>query len=252
MRSASCLPHLLGTLERIAWVQRHLYPPLAGAARGDARPADRRSVGAARRARGARVSGRPRLHAGPARRPSRADGRARPSLRRGGAARPTIPSGCTGRCARFARVRRRSIRSRPSSSRSAAGSSSRRRRGDAALVARLREAALRDDEPPGGRAPRAERARRPGRVLPLRPRGLGRPDAHAARRGAPRGQRARPRLPVELGARRRARARCCVLAPTSRDRTWSIMGGEDVDAERSRGWWSRWPRAIRSTARASS
>ena len=108
---------LLGALERIGWVQRHLYPPLAREARGDAGPARGRARGAARRAGRPRVPGRSRLHAGSARRGGARDRRAHPRFHGGGAARPRTSSACTARCAARRACRRRSTRWRPCSSR---------------------------------------------------------------------------------------------------------------------------------------
>ena len=104
------------------------------------------------------------------------------------------------------------------------------RRDDAALVGRLRDAALRDDDVRVGVLhARNERDARGGFSLYV-------PEAFDGRASMP--------LVVALHGGhghgrdflwswlREARSRgMLVLAPTSRDRTWSITGGEDVDAE---------------------
>ena len=107
------------------------------------------------------------------------------------------------------------------------------RRDDAALIARLRAAALRDDDVRVGVLhSQNERDARGGFSLYV-------PEAWEAGSA--------PALIVALHGGhghgrdflwswlREARARgMLVLAPTSRDRTWSIMGGEDVDADNLR------------------
>ena len=107
------------------------------------------------------------------------------------------------------------------------------RRDDAALIARLRAAALRDDDVRVGVLhSKNEREARGGFSLYV-------PETWDAGSA--------PALIVALHGGhghgrdflwswlREARARgMLVLAPTSRDRTWSIMGGEDVDADNLR------------------
>src|SRR5262245_39851081 len=108
------------------------------------------------------------------------------------------------------------------------------RREDDALVAALREAARREDDPRVGVLHADhERGRRGGfslyvpELLDLR---SARPLVVALHGGHGHG---RDFLWSWL---REARSRgALVLAPTSRDRTWSIMGGLDVDAEPLRG-----------------
>ena len=106
------------------------------------------------------------------------------------------------------------------------------RRGDDALVERLRAAALEDDAQRGVLHADNERDARGGFSLYV-------PETDA-------GDRARPLVVALHGGHghgrdflwtwlREARARdVLLLAPTSQGRTWSIMGGEDVDAERLR------------------
>jgi len=146
------------------------------------------------------VAGRAPLRAGTARRRRAADPRARLGVRRRGASpgradRP-LPSpaplrpGAGGALSAGARLRAgEPLVSRP-------GPTRRRR---ARRAAPCRGVARR--QRPRRRAARRERARRAGRVLPLRPRALGRAGAHAARRGAARRSRPRPRFPLELAPR---------------------------------------------------
>ena len=109
------------------------------------------------------------------------------------------------------------------------------RRGDDALVARLRAAALRDDEAKVGVLHASnERADRGGFSLYV-------PEAWE---GGPAGTEGRPSrsswrsteatatagISCGRGSARRARAGMLLLSPTSLDRTWSMMG-PDVDAE---------------------
>ena len=96
---------------------------------------------------------------------------------------------------------------------------------------RLRAAALRDDDVRVGVLhSKNERDARGGFSLYVPETWAGRVNTSADRGPA---RRPRARSATSCGAwLREARARgLLVLAPTSRDRTWSIMGGEDVDAD---------------------
>jgi phospholipase/carboxylesterase len=105
------------------------------------------------------------------------------------------------------------------------------RRDDAALVARLRAAALRDDEGPRVGVLHAdnERDARGGFSLYV-------PEAWDGAAPLPlvvalHGGHGHGRDFLWSWVRDARAAGVLVLAPTSRERTWSIMGGEDVDAE---------------------
>ena len=223
------LPHLLGTLERIAWVQRHLYPPLA------ARLAETLA---------------PQIDALSA--PLAAlEGLASPDDlafmrdRLVTVARETVEiirafveaAGSPDDVIGLYRALRRAARAQealyplaPVLEPVSRFFLEPGRRGDAALVARLREAALRDDGLRVGLLhAQNERGDRGGFSLYV-------PEASDGRTPMP--------LVVALHggsghgrdflwswvADARSRA-MLLMAPTSRDRTWSIMGGEDVDAD---------------------
>src|SRR2546426_8287064 len=152
------------------------------------------------RSRGTRVDGRSSLHAGSARRGGAAARRDRRGLRRrGGLARRShwYLSG-----AATLRTGARDALSAGAGPRAGEplvpGAGAPRRRHPPGTAAGRGAAGRRG---PGGRAARRERARRPGRLLPLRPRALGRPVADADGRGPARGPRPWSRLPLELAPR---------------------------------------------------
>ena len=222
------LPPLLTTLERVGWVQRHLYPPLAtrlaevlvpcaeeitgplGAVEGLACPDDLRFL------RDPLVSA------------------ARQTLELvaifvDAAQPPGDPMGLYLALRRFARVQETLYPLAPVFEPLSRWFLEPARRDDEALVSRLRAAALRDDSARVGVLHGSnERDTRGGFSLYV-------PEQSDGRRPMP--------LVVALHGGhghgrdflwawlREARSReALVLSPTSRDRTWSIMGGDDVDA----------------------
>ena len=234
-----------GALDRAEWVQRQLF-----------RPAGRlgRALGAARGATGADRSPRSRPRRGPTTCASCASGWP------GGAAGPRADRGLRrrgrGPASRWALPRAASLGPLqealyplyPVLAPVSRWFLEADRRDDDGLVERLRAGALRED------------GVRPGSCT----RRTSGPAAAGSRSTCRRRRRPAPApLIVALhggtGTRRdflwawlrEARTRgALLLSPTAQDRTWSIMGGEDVDA---RGWrprWRRWRSATRSIARA--
>ena len=223
------LPPLLGALERVAWVQRHLYPPHAGrlaallAPHADAVVEPLRALEA--------LACPPELRF----MRDRLIEVARQSVDLVGAfvdaARsPGEPIGLFRALRRFATVQEALYPLAPALEPVSRWFLEPARRDDDALVARLRDAALRDDD--------------------VRVGVLHAGNARDARGGfslyVPESWDGRAAMPLVVALHggsghgrdflwswlREARARgLLVLAPTSRDRTWSIMGGEDVDAE---------------------
>ncbi len=220
---------MLGTLERVTWVQRHLFPPMAEQL-GEVLASQREPLAAALRAFEA--------FAWPdevAFMRDRLAETARQTLALvdafvAAAAVPDDPIGLYRALRRFAPLQEGLYPLAPALEPVSRWFMEPARRGDDALVARLRAAALRDDERAVGVLHADnERAQRGGFSLYV-------PEDWD-------GQAAMPLVVALHGGHghgrdylwvwlREARARgMLVLAPTSRDRTWSIMGGGDVDAE---------------------
>jgi len=219
---------LLGTLERIGWVQRHLFPPLTAQLAETLAPQGPALRDALREFEGFAW-------------PANLDfmrGRLVEVARQilglleafaAAAAAPEEPIGLYRALRRFAPIQEALYPLAPALHPVSRWFLEPARRDDEALVARLREAALREDEPRRGVLHAAnERDQRGGFSLYVPEIWDGRtplPLVVALHGGHGHG---RDYLWVWL---REARARgMLVLAPTSRDRTWSIMGGEDVDA----------------------
>jgi phospholipase/carboxylesterase len=225
----SLLSPLLGTLERVTWVQRHLFPPLADRLASELAP------------RAALLSAPLRaLEAGEWPAPSRfLKDRLIDVTRQtlalvdafvAAARTPEDPIGLYRALRRFSPLQEALYPLAPVLDPVSRWFLDPERRGDDALVARLRAGALRDDDARVGVLhSRNEREDRGGFSLYV-------PETWEAASA--------PALIVALHGGhghgrdflwawvREARARgMLVLAPTSRDRTWSIMGGEDVDAE---------------------
>ena len=225
----SLLSPLLGTLERVAWVQRHLFPPLADRLASELAP------------RAALLSAPLRaLEAGEWPAPSRfLKDRLIDVTRQtlalvdafvAAARTPEDPVGLYRALRRFSPLQEALYPLALVLDPVSRWFLDPERRGDDALVARLRAGALRDDDARVGVLhSRNEREDRGGFSLYV-------PETWEAASA--------PALIVALHGGhghgrdflwawvREARARgMLVLAPTSRDRTWSIMGGEDVDAE---------------------
>ena len=126
------------------------------------------------------------------------------------------------------------------------------RRDDDELVARLREGRCATTTCVVGVLHADNERDAPGRLLALRPRAVGRPIADAARWSPCTGAAGTAATFSGAGSREAgARARCSCWPRRPRDRTWSIMGGEDVDAGATApDGRDRSPRATRSIARA--
>jgi phospholipase/carboxylesterase len=224
------LPPLLGTLERVGWVQRHLHPALAGRLADELAPR-------------AEVLAGP-LHA--------VESIAWPDDLRfmrdrlvdvtrqtlgivdafvEAARSPGDPIGLYRALRRYSPTQEALYPLAPVFEPVSRWFLEPARRGDDALVARLRQGALREDGPRVGvMHADNERDARGGFSLYV-------PESWD-------GQTAMPLVVALHGGHghgrdflwtwlREARARgLLLLAPTSRERTWSIMGGEDVDAAR--------------------
>src|SRR6267378_308857 len=186
------LQPLLETLERVTWAQRHLYPPLA------VRLAEQLTPGAEAIAAAARA--------------------------------PDNPIDLYRALRRFARIQETLYPVAPAFEPVSRWFLEPARREDDALVARLREGALRDDEVRVGVLHASnERDSRGGFSVYV-------PEHWD-------GETAMPLVVALHGGHGHgrdflwswladARSRGVLLmAPTSRDRTWSIMGGQDVDAD---------------------
>jgi len=223
------LPPLLQTLERVGWVQRHLHPPLAGRLAEALAPSTPALAGPLRALEGAAWPDE--LHFVR----DRLVDVARQTLELvsafvDAALRPGEPIGLFRALRRFARVQEALYPLAPVFEPVSRWFLDPARRADDALVARLRAAALRDDDARVGVLHAAnERDARGGFSLYVPEPWDGQapmPLVVALHGGHGHG---RDFLWSWLPA---ARAReALVLAPTSRERTWSIMGGEDVDAD---------------------
>jgi phospholipase/carboxylesterase len=222
------LPPLLGTLDRVGWVQRHLYPPMAGHLAEELSPEAQAVAGplsALERATCPAELGfmRDRLVE---------VARRTVDLVRGfveAARSPDDPIGLYRALRRFAPVQETLYPLAPALEPVSRWFLEPARRDDEALIARLRAAAVRDDDVPVGVVhAQNERDARGGFSLYV-------PETWD-------GQAALPLIVALHGGHghgrdflwswlREARSRgMLVIAPTSRDRTWSIMGGPDVDA----------------------
>ena len=239
---AELLSPLLGALERIGWVQRHLYPPLAAKLAETLAPHADALAAPLAALEGLAWPGRSRLHARPARRRRAGDRRAGPRFRRRRRDRPRIRHRpLPGAAPRSARVQEALYPLAPVLEPVSRWFLEPARRDDDALSRGCATAALRDDGEQARRPARGQRARRPGAASRSTCRRRGTADARCRSSWRSTAARPRARLPVELARATRARARCSCCRPTARDRTWSIMGGEDVDAEALRAAWSsRW------------
>ena len=222
------LPPLLRTLERVEWVQRHLYPPLAGRLAETLAPSTD-AVAEPLRALEA-LAWPDDLHFMRDRLVEVA--RLTLDLVAGfveAARRPGEPIGLFRALRRFARVQEALYPLAPVFEPVSRWFLEPARRDDDDLVARLRAAALRDDDVRVGVLHASnERDARGGFSLYVPEPWDGRvpmPLVVALHGGHGHG---RDFLWSWL---RETRARgALLLAPTSRERTWSIMGGEDVDA----------------------
>jgi phospholipase/carboxylesterase len=223
------LPPLLGTLERVAWVQRHLFPPLADRLAAELAPCAALLDGPLRALEGIEWPAEARF----------VRDRLADVTRRALALVEAFAAAARARedpialyraLRRFAPLQEALYPLAPVLDPVSRWFLDPERRDDDALIARLRAAALRDgDVRVGVLHSRNERDDRGGFSLYV-------PETWSAESA--------PALIVALHGGhghgrdflwswvREARARgMLVLAPTSRDRTWSIMGGEDVDAD---------------------
>jgi phospholipase/carboxylesterase len=224
------LAPLLGTLERVGWVQRHLYPPVAPRLAGELAPCAAAIAGPLKAVEALECPDDLRFIRDPLVESSRQTfdlvkifvEAARP---------PGDPMGLYRALRRFTRVQETLYPLAPVFDALSRWFLEPARRDDDALVARLRAAALRDDDG----------ARRTG-VLHA---SNGRDERGGFSLYVPEqsdGQRPMPLVVALHGGHghgrdflwawlREGRSReALVLSPTSRDRTWSIMGGNDVDA----------------------
>ena len=222
------LPPLLHSLERITWAQRHLYPPLAPRLAEELAPSTDAVAGPLRAVEALVCPDELRFMR------DRLVEVARQTLDLvadfvEAARSPGEPIGLYRALRRFARIQEALYPLAPALEPVSRWFLEPARRDDDALVERLRAAALRDDETRRGVLHASnEREVRGGFSLYV-------PEA-------PDGQVPMPLVVALHGGHghgrdflwswlREARGRgVLVLAPTSRDRTWSIMGGEDVDA----------------------
>ncbi len=223
------LPPLLETLERVGWVQRHLYPPLAPRLAEALAPGAEAVAGPLRAFEACAWPGDLRFVC------DRLVDVARQTLElvaafTDAAQAPGEPIGLFRALRRFARVQEALYPLAPMFEPVSRWFLEPARRDDDALVARLRAAALRENDARVGVLHAGnERAERGGFSLYV--------PEHWDR------QASMPLVVALHGGHghgrdflwswlREARARgLLALAPTSRDRTWSIMGGQDVDAE---------------------
>jgi phospholipase/carboxylesterase len=223
------LPPILRALERVGWVQRNLYPPLAGRLAEELAPSTEAVAGPLRAALA--LTWPDELHFVR----DRLVAVARQTLELiaaflEAARTPGEPIGLFRALRRFARVQETLYPLAPVLEPVSRWFLEPSRREDDALVARLRAAALRDDGPRVGVLHASnEREARGGCSLYV-------PEQWD-------GQAPMPLVVALHGGHghgrdflwswlREARSRgVLAIAPTSRDRTWSIMGGEDVDAE---------------------
>jgi len=223
------LAPLLVTLERVGWVQRNLYPPLAPRLAEELAPCAEALAGPLRAVEALACPDELRFIRDPL------VEAARQTLELvaifvEAAQPPGEPMGLSRALRRFARVQETLYPLAPAFEPLSRWFLEPARRDDDALVASLRAAALRDDDRKAGvRHASNERDERGGFSLYV-------PEQSD-------GQRPMPLVVALHGGHghgrdflwawlREARSReVLVLSPTSRDRTWSIMGGDDVDAE---------------------
>jgi len=223
------LAPLLGSLERVEWVQRHLYPPLAGRLAEELAPGTAAITPPLRALEG--LAWPDELHV----MRDRLVEVARQTLDLvaafvEAARSPEDPIGLYRALRRFARIQEALYPLAPALEPVSRWFLEPARRGDAELVARLRDGAVRDDGPRVGVLHASnERDARGGFSLYV-------PEQWD-------GQAPMPLVVALHGGHghgrdflwswlREARSRgALVIAPTSRERTWSIMGGPDVDAE---------------------
>jgi phospholipase/carboxylesterase len=247
------LSPLLGAFERVAWVQRHLFPPMAERL-GEALASESDGLAAALR----------RLEALPCPDQLRfmRDRLVQVARETAGlvaafvdaAASPGDVIGLYRPLRRFAAVQEALYPLAPVLDPVSRWFLEPARRNDDVLVARLRAAALRDDPPPDPHDVAGWGPRRAGGAVEA-PAGVMHAGNDRAARGGfslyvPEswdGRVPRPLVVALHGGHGHgrdflwswlgdARSReALVLAPTSRDRTWSIMGGDDVDADNLRG-----------------
>src|SRR5713226_6661628 len=222
------LPPLLRTLERITWVQRHLYPPLAPRLAEELAPSTDAVAGPLRAVEALMCQDEVRFMR------DRLVEVARQTLDLvadfvEAARSPGEAIGLYRALRRFARIQEALYPLAPALAPVSRWFLEPGRREDDALVERLRAAALRDEETPRGVLHASnERDARGGFSLYV-------PEASD-------GQTPMPLVVALHGGHghgrdflwswlREARSRSVlVMAPTSRDRTWSLMGGEDIDA----------------------
>jgi phospholipase/carboxylesterase len=223
------LPPLVFTLERVGWVQRHLHPPLAPRLAEELVPAAAAVTGPLGAVEALACPDELRFMRDPL------VEAARQTLELvaifvEAAQPPGEPMGLYRALRRFARVQETLYPLAPVFEPLSRWFLEPARRDDDALVARLRSAALRDDDARVGVLHASnERDARGGFSLyvPEQWDGQGLMPLVVALHGGH--GHGRDFLWSWL---REARSRgMLVLAPTSRDRTWSIMGGEDVDAK---------------------
>jgi len=222
------LPPLLRALERVAWVQRNLYPPLAPRLAEELAPSVDAIAGPLRAVEALTCQDELRFMR------DRLVEVARQTLELvadfvEAARSPGEPIGLYRALRRFARIQEALYPLAPALEPVSRWFLEPARRDDDALVARLRAAALSDDETRRGVLHASnERDARGGYSLYVPEPADGRapmPLVVALHGGHGHG---RDFLWSWL---REARGRgVLVLSPTSRDRTWSIMGSEDVDA----------------------
>jgi len=223
------LPPLLGTLERVTWTQRYLHPPFAPQLAKELAPGAEAVAAPLRILEGLAWPDELRFMR------DRLVEVARQTVELVTAfveasRSPADPIGLYRALRRFARIQEALYPLAPAFEPVSRWFLEPARRDDDALLARLRDGALRDDEVRVGVLHASnERDARSGFSVYVPEQW----DGEAA-------------LPVVVALHgghghgrdflwswlREARSRgVLVLAPTSRDRTWSIMGGDDVDAE---------------------
>ncbi len=225
------VPPLLETFARVEWVQRHLYPPLADRLAGQLRPGADALEGPLRDFEALEWPGELRFLR------DRLADVARQTLDLVGAfveaaGSPSEPIGLYRALRRFARIQEALYPLAPMLAPVSQWFLEDARRADDALLDRLRDAALRGDDRGGGVLHADnDRDARGGFSLyvPEAWDGTPRPLIVALHGGHGHG---RDFLWTWL---REARTReMLLLSPTSRERTWSIMGDADVDADRLR------------------
>jgi len=220
---------LLVTLERVGWVQRHLYPPLADRLAGELAPSAAAVAGPLRAVEALTCPDELRFMRDPLVEATRQTLDLVTAFVEA-AHTPREPIGLFRALRRFARVQETLYPLAPVVEPLSRWFLEPARRDDDTLVASLRSAALRDDDRQVGVLHASnERDSRGGFSLYV-------PEQSD-------GQRLMPLVVALHGGHghgrdflwawlREARSReVLVLSPTSRDRTWSIMGGDDVDAE---------------------